>query len=179
MVSVVVIGVFMIFALVRVVVILGGMIRFAIPIVIVGFAFVFVIFSCVVGGAIAVMVVIDLTLSLGGVVVIFRCMVGRAVAIMIVTGFAFCRGIVIRRLLRGMVMIVGPILGRVVFRGVVGLAVAVVVVRNRRFLLRSEHHLADFQHRLGAVRLLLQQQGGAVLGDDGGVEAGLATAADA
>lgn len=66
-----------------------------------------------------------------------------------------------------------------IFRGVIGDAIAVVVVRHACVRRGAEHHLADFQHRLGPVWLLFHQQGGAVLGDHGGVESRLAAAADA
>ena len=66
-----------------------------------------------------------------------------------------------------------------IFRGVIGDAVAIMVVRDAGFRRGAVHHLADLQHRLGPIGLFLEHKGGAVLGDDGGVESVLAAAAHA
>ena len=66
-----------------------------------------------------------------------------------------------------------------ILRGVISDAVAVVIVWDARLRRGAVHHLANLQHGLGAVRLLFHQQGGAVLGDDGGVEPRFAATADA
>jgi hypothetical protein len=157
-VSVIMIGMVMI----GMVMVFGGVIGSPVAIVIMGFA--------------CFMIVV-------GVIVIFRRVIGSAIAVMVMVGLALGRMIVILGgMVRGavaIVIVVRRFFGRVVFRGVVGNAIAVVVVRHARFLLGAEHHFADFQHRLGAVRLLFHQQGGAVLGDHGGVESRLAAAADA
>ena len=108
---------------------------------------------------------------------------------MIVSGLAF-GGVIVIMFLCGVVVLAvpvvvmaslfrSPLFGRVIFRGVIGDAVAVVVVRDAGFRRGAVHHLADLQHGLSPVRLFLQHEGGAVLGDDGGVESGLAAAADA
>ena len=56
-----------------------------------------------------------------------------------------------------------------IFRGVIGHAVAVMIVRNARFRRGAIHHLADLQHGLDAIRLLFQHEGLTVLGNDGRV----------
>lgn len=139
----------------------------------------------VIGLAVAIVVVF-------GMVMILSRVVRLTIAVMIVIDFAFrCVLMILGGMVRLAVPVVivvftgmvrrflSPLFAWVIFRGMVGHAVAVMIVRHACFSRRPEHHLAHFQDRLGAIRFLPQQQGGAVLGDHGGVEPRFAAAADA
>lgn len=86
--------------------------------------------------------------------------------------------IMISHIVISVVFLSGMLFGGVIviFGGVILDAIAVVVMVVVSGGLLAEHHLAQFQNRLGAVRFLLQQQGGAVLRHLGGGHLWLLTA---
>jgi hypothetical protein len=121
-----------------VIVIVGSVIRLAVPIVIVRFAFVGMVFSGMVGFSVAVMIVVVSGLAFSGVVVIvfLRGVVGLTVPVVVMAG-----------------LFRSPLFGRVILRGVVGDAVAIMVMGDARVGRGAVHHFADFQHRLGPIWL--------------------------
>jgi hypothetical protein len=136
-----------------------GMVVASLIIVPLAFVGMVVIFGGVIGRAVAIVVMV-------GMVMILCRMVRLAVAVMSVVGFR--RVIMVRRFLSWMI-----------FRGMVGHAVAVVIMRHARFRRGAVHHLAHLQHGLGPVRLLFQHEGLAMLGDHCRVEPRFAAATDA